>query len=269
MNRTIRQDTRAAALVLIVDADARARKRMQAVLEAVGYRTRSAAGAFEALREFGDGEGVDLALVDQQLPEMAGLTVVARLRERDPAACLVLMADGATVRLASEAIAAGASGFLVKDAGAAVLCQAVRGYLAAPRAPVSTLDLPLEQLLPGPGAAPHVRVRTLNGFTFWRVPPEDAEARAGWTGRVYGVRAPWGERCRCEVEVTPAMEAAVAAETGGEVPAADPLWDTLCQLALSNHLGRGVALPPPTLPVRSITGDQLLVLRRTATPHGR
>lgn len=258
--------------VLIVDSDARSRRRMAGALRAAGYRVAEAAGAFEGLRRFGSGDEVDLALVDQRLREMDGLAALAWMRERDPTARLVLVAEAATVRLAAEATAAGASGFLVKECTAALLCQAVRGCLAVPREPASHLEMPLAALLPIKllRATPLFRIRTLNGFTFWRLsgPEEEGEPGEG-IGRAYCVRALTGERCHCEVQVDPRARAAVAAELGRDLPAADLVWDALCQLALSDTLLASGALPPPMVALRTLTGDQQLVLREAAARQER
>jgi len=70
------------ATILVVDDHAETRKPLIKLLQLEGYKTLSAANAFEALAEANRGHP-DLILLDVMIPPMDGLTFLMRLRE-DP-----------------------------------------------------------------------------------------------------------------------------------------------------------------------------------------
>jgi len=69
----------------------------------------------------------DLALLDVRMPEMSGLEVARRIRERCPALILSAYSD---VEVVEEAIAEGAVGYLVKPVDVTQLIPAVEAALA-------------------------------------------------------------------------------------------------------------------------------------------
>jgi DNA-binding NarL/FixJ family response regulator len=68
----------------------------------------------------------DVALLDVDLPGLDGLTAAAELRERLPACRVLILTGLATPDSRRRALAAGVSGFLVKDGPAEDLIDAVR-----------------------------------------------------------------------------------------------------------------------------------------------
>lgn len=68
----------------------------------------------------------DVALIDVQMPGMDGLAAAAELRERLPACRVLILTTFGRPGYLRRALAAGASGFLVKDAPADRLIDAVR-----------------------------------------------------------------------------------------------------------------------------------------------
>ena len=68
----------------------------------------------------------DVALLDIDLPGTDGLTVAVELRRRLPACRVLILTGLATPDHAARALAAGVSGFLVKDIPADDLVDAVR-----------------------------------------------------------------------------------------------------------------------------------------------
>ncbi len=90
---------------------------------------------FEVLGEAGDGaEAVRLAqilrpdviLMDLRMPGMDGVTAIAELARRGSAARVLVLTTYDTDRLVVQAIEAGATGYLLKDAPRAELLRAVR-----------------------------------------------------------------------------------------------------------------------------------------------
>ena len=94
----------------------------------------------------------DVVVIDGQLPRLSGTEAVRRIRENNSAtACIVISSlDGPNQ--VKQALTAGASGFVPKDAGAADLIEAVhtvrqgRSYLAPTLADqvISALTAPAE-----------------------------------------------------------------------------------------------------------------------------
>ncbi len=108
----------------------------------------------------GDPRAADVILLDLYLPGADGVRVLGQLRSRRPevaAKVLMVTTVGRTADI-QRALAAGADGFVLKDASGSELAAAVRGAYAG----VTTLSASAAELLwPSPSAAP----------------PLDAEAR--------------------------------------------------------------------------------------------
>ncbi len=68
----------------------------------------------------------DVALMDISMPTMDGLTVTRRLRSRAPGTRVVVLTMHDDEGLLEQAFAAGAVGYLLKDAGGAEVVDAVR-----------------------------------------------------------------------------------------------------------------------------------------------
>jgi two-component system response regulator DesR len=77
--------------------------------------------------------GVDVALLDIEMPGRDGLAAAAELRARHPATKVVILTTFGRPGFLRRAMEAGASAFMVKDAPAARLAEAVRRVLAGER----------------------------------------------------------------------------------------------------------------------------------------
>lgn len=256
------------AAILIVDDEVHIRETMQFALEAVGYKVDCAANGPEALEKFGPGSDWDLILLDQRMPEMEGLEVLHRVRERDPAARVIMVTAYGTIDLAVEAMKSGAVDFLRKPFTPDVLRGAVKAALSHPRQPITQDDLTLTRLLP-PGPRPPqplILFRTLNGYKYWPVPlpAGEEETEALRLQRAFEVKAPAGEIHRCVVELTTCVRELVRLETGHDYPPADALWDTVCKGALANYLWTQAQIPPAILTVYELSRKELEVVRSVA-----
>ena len=114
--------------VLLVDDDALVRAGLRIILssaddlEVVGD-VDDGAGAVAAVRE----HRPDVVLMDIRMVEMDGITATAALRRLNtPPQVIVLTTFQADEQVLSEALRAGASGFLVKDTPPAEIINAVR-----------------------------------------------------------------------------------------------------------------------------------------------
>ena len=126
---------------------------LQVVLEA-----GDGAQAVRALAGAGAGPHVDVVLMDVRMPTMDGLTATAQITDRDDAPKVVVLTTFDLDEYVLDAIRAGASGFLLKDAPPEEMLAAIRTVHRgdAVIAPSSTRRL-LEHLVtvlpaPEPGA---------------------------------------------------------------------------------------------------------------------
>jgi CheY-like chemotaxis protein len=256
--------------ILIVDDEEHIRETMRLALEAVGYAVETAQDGAAALELFGSGAGWDLVLLDQRMPGMEGLEVLQRIRQRDPAARVVMATAYGTIELAVDAMKAGAIDFLRKPFTPEILRGATSAALAQPRAePGSSLDL-TRLLPPAPSVPagrtpelPSIHFRTLNGFKFWPVPlPEGGEETETLRiRRAFEIQAPGGERRRCAVDVTTSVRGLVEERADRPSPPEDEIWDVVCKSALSHHLWEKAEMPPDNLLVFGLTRDQLETVR--------
>jgi two-component system C4-dicarboxylate transport response regulator DctD len=99
--------------VILVDDDQQMRSSTSQALELAGVAVRTVASGVEALALAGPGfDGTVVS--DIRMPQMDGLTLMARLRELDPDLPVILITGHADVQLAISAIRAGAYDFLEK-----------------------------------------------------------------------------------------------------------------------------------------------------------
>lgn len=89
----------------------------------------------------------DVVLMDITMPAMDGVTVTRRLRSRAPATRVVMLTMHDDEELLQQAMAAGAVGYLLKDAGGAEVVDAVWRAHAEGNAGASTMGAgaPLQQ----------------------------------------------------------------------------------------------------------------------------
>jgi CheY-like chemotaxis protein len=175
--------------VLIVDDEENIREMTRLALEAVGYEVGEAGSGLEAFAAIGADEAWDAVLLDQKMPEMAGIEVLRRLRVMLPAAPVIMMTAYASVDLAVEAMKLGASDFVRKPMTPEILRNAVAAALAT--------------------KADHYEGRlkdqttriTLNGFTVIRA--KDTLAKAGPDERAFIVRAGDGHEQEVVVQIAP------------------------------------------------------------------
>jgi two-component system, LuxR family, response regulator FixJ len=94
-------------LVIVVDDDVAVRNSLKFSLEVEGFAVRIYAGASELLREAELPHGGSCLVVDQNMPGMNGLDLVAHLRARAIAVPAILMTGSPTKALSERASKAG------------------------------------------------------------------------------------------------------------------------------------------------------------------
>ena len=99
--------------ILVVDDDAKIRALLGEVLVEQGYEVVAAADGTEALQRI-DENDLNLVLLDYQLPDFDGLTVLAEAKKRKPTLPVVMVSGLGTIKLAVEATKRGAYDFIEK-----------------------------------------------------------------------------------------------------------------------------------------------------------
>lgn len=101
--------------VLLVDDSGLARRGTRRVLEDAGYTVVEAEDGLSALERFSV-EKPDVVLLDLVMKGMYGLDVLAKLRELDPAARVIVVSADIQTSSRDMVQAGGASGFINKPA---------------------------------------------------------------------------------------------------------------------------------------------------------
>jgi CheY-like chemotaxis protein len=99
--------------ILVVDDSGFARRTLRQMLEAGGHSVDDAQNGTEALDRYA-ARRPDLVLLDMVMEEMNGLEVLAKLRQVDPLAKVLVVSADIQTSTSQEARASGASGMLNK-----------------------------------------------------------------------------------------------------------------------------------------------------------
>jgi FixJ family two-component response regulator len=115
-------------LIAIVDDDESVRSAIHGVLKSVGLKTRSFVSAEEFLASGQHSETACL-ITDIRMPGMSGLELQARLAEQDCRIPIIFITSYGDTRTRTQAMRAGAVGFLGKPFDDKVLLESVRSAL--------------------------------------------------------------------------------------------------------------------------------------------
>jgi DNA-binding NarL/FixJ family response regulator len=124
--------------ILLVEDDAPVRKRLATIVSGwEGGHLIGAVGTLAEARRIIAEEPVDLLITDLKLPDGSGTDAIRALRETRPEAEAMVISVLADDRNVIEAIAAGATGYLLKDSDAINIIDAIV-ELRAGGSPIST-----------------------------------------------------------------------------------------------------------------------------------
>ncbi len=117
--------------ILIVDDELNIRRVLERAFAKEGYQVYTAEGGHQALRILEE-TPCDLVLTDVVMPDMTGLELLKRARQKYPNLQVILMTAYGTIPMAVEAMRAGAFDFLTKPLEMEVLRKVVRNALREP-----------------------------------------------------------------------------------------------------------------------------------------
>jgi DNA-binding NtrC family response regulator len=117
--------------VLVVDDESLIRWALNARLSSAGYHVNEAEDAASALAYFRqDNPSIDLVLLDLNLPDSDGVTLLKKIKSSCPACRVILMTAFATPEKLQDARDNGAHAVLAKPFDLDDMLQAVEGSLA-------------------------------------------------------------------------------------------------------------------------------------------
>ena len=123
------------AHILIVDDEPNLRRTLALILRKAGHRTTDVASGAAALRVLDDEEVLDLVFLDLRMPEMSGMELLARVRERRPQVPVLILTGHASLDTAIEAVRQGARDYLMKPLDPPQIVTRVGELLAETRQP--------------------------------------------------------------------------------------------------------------------------------------
>jgi DNA-binding NarL/FixJ family response regulator len=112
--------------VALVDDHALFRQGLRDLLEEYGFEVAGEASSGEEAIELAAAEVPDVILMDISMPGMSGVEATRRIRIESPHTRIVMLTVSADEEDVNEAILAGASGYLLKDAPTATIVSGVR-----------------------------------------------------------------------------------------------------------------------------------------------
>ncbi|MET0621800.1 MAG: response regulator [Pyrinomonadaceae bacterium] len=114
-----------ACRVLLVDDEPSIRLTLSEFLRRAGFEPLAAADASQGMTLFEEAGGVDVAVVDINLPGRSGIELLRELRERDPRVPVIVITGEPNVSHLPEIVRAGAYDFLAKPVLKDVITRAV------------------------------------------------------------------------------------------------------------------------------------------------
>jgi CheY-like chemotaxis protein len=241
--------------LLVIDDEPHIRQMMRLTLEASGYEVDEAADGHEGLDRFGDGADYAAVVLDQKMPGLDGLETLARIKQRTPDACVLMVTAFGSIELAVDAMRLGATDFLRKPMTPEMLRSAVAAAVAADQGPRRPRRAPA----PSGPAAPSIETLTLNGFRILRAPEASSSAEHGFRVR----HIPDGAESVVKVAIEAEAVDRVARLTHRRLEAGSTFWQLQAERLLSAYVwSEGKAPPAGRLTVRDVSREDLDVAAR-------
>jgi len=224
------------ARILVIDDETNIRTMMKLALEHVGHKVETACDGKEGLEKFSDGRNHDLVLLDQRMPGMPGIEVLAAIKKVCPGARIILITAFGTIDLALEAMQSGASDFLRKPFTAETLRGAVATAMERPCLKMDAVPLKL--------ACREFYRANINGFGF-ELDHEGEDDESGDYVCTFKVSRAQTPSTMVRVALPCYVKELVLAYTDTEqVPCGGRFWQAMCEEALGNYLWQNAEIPP-------------------------
>ncbi len=242
--------------ILIIDDEENIRRVTRLTLQAAGYEVGEAPDGERGLEAFANGSAWDAVLLDQRMPGIDGLETLRHIRDRDPAARVIMSTAYASIELAVDAMKLGATDFVRKPMTPEIVRNAVAAALAK-QMPVPAITTPAspENL----AQQPLIQIITMNGFTILESEetiPEPHERR-------FTVKSPTGGEHEVLVQIEEEAVAYVERMTRKHLPPENSFWSGQAQRLLSDYLWKEGKVPPTRrLVVKDVDRDDLPMAAR-------
>ena len=114
--------------ILIVDDDASVRKTLSSILSLEGYVVETRDNGKQALKAV-EKERFDVALIDIQLPDMKGVDLLSKLKQKQPRMVRIIITGFPSMDNAIKAVNEGADGYVLKPFDPEQLLATIRKHL--------------------------------------------------------------------------------------------------------------------------------------------
>jgi CheY-like chemotaxis protein len=242
--------------LLIIDDEPHIRHMMRLTLESAGYQVDEAADGQAGIDRFREGAGYDAVVLDQKMPGLDGLETLARIKQRTPEACVLMVTAFGSIELAVDAMRLGATDFLRKPMTPEMLRSAVAAAIARAR----STPPPRRSAAPQVPALPSIETLTLNGFQIDRA----VAASSSPSAHAFRVRhvADGAERI-VTVPIDPEAVERVARLTHRRLESGSSFWRMQAERLLSAYVwSEGKPPAAGLLAVRDISREDLDVAAR-------
>jgi DNA-binding response OmpR family regulator len=221
--------------VLIIDDEENIRRVIRLALETAGYEVGEASDGERGLEAYQDGSTWDAVLLDQKMPGMDGLETLRHIKERRPAARIIMVTAFASIELAVDAMKLGATDFVRKPMTPEVLRNAVAAALAKPEAVAETTNTPTAgETVARP--QPVIQVITMNGFEITKPTDEQVSPELEPDEHRFIVRSPDGKGHDVVVKIDEEAVGYVERMTRRRLPASSSFWASRAERLLGNFL---------------------------------
>ena len=114
--------------ILIVDDDASVRKTLSSILSLEGYVVETIDNGKQALKAV-EKERFDVALIDIQLPDIKGVELLSKLKQKQPRMIRIIITGFPSMDNAIKAVNEGADGYILKPFDPQQLLETIRKHL--------------------------------------------------------------------------------------------------------------------------------------------
>jgi DNA-binding NtrC family response regulator len=114
--------------ILVVDDDYEIRETLSSVLLSEGYIVETVKNGKEAIKA-SETAYFDVALIDMELPDMNGIEILRRLKEKQPRMVMIIITGFASLENAVKAVNEGAHGYVLKPFNVGELLKMLRKRL--------------------------------------------------------------------------------------------------------------------------------------------